>query len=137
MDSIRLGQINEVLNYDKNINSMVFNLEKKRTATFPDEEVLPYSQIAEEMETSIQQGSNTLKVMLESKIASVAQLNRAVGVDSGYSPAFADISATKPIIQAYNQVVTPNTVQLPATDTTDQGCNSDADAISDGQIGQT
>ncbi|MFM7990417.1 MAG: hypothetical protein ACKPKO_64980, partial [Candidatus Fonsibacter sp.] len=76
---IRLGQINEVLNYDKNINAMVFNLEKKRTATFPDAEVLPYSQIAEEIETHIQQGSNTLKVMLESAIASVAQLNRAVG----------------------------------------------------------
>ena len=73
MDSIRLGQINEVLYYDKNVNAM-FNLEKKRTATFPDEEVLPYSQIAEAMETNIQQGSNTLKVMLESKIASVAQL---------------------------------------------------------------
>ena len=107
MDSIRLGQINEVLNYDKNINAMVFNLEKKRTATFPDEEVLPYSQIAEEMQTNIQQGSNTLKVMLDSKIASVAQLNRAVGVDSGYSSAFADISAIQPVIQAYSQVVTP------------------------------
>ena len=47
MDSIRLGQINEVLNYDKNVNAMVFNLERKRTATSPDEEVLPYSQISE------------------------------------------------------------------------------------------
>ena len=45
MDSIRLSQVNEVLNYDKNINAMVFNLEKKRTAMFPDDEVIPYSQI--------------------------------------------------------------------------------------------
>ena len=29
MDSIRLSQISEALNYDENINSMVFNLEKK------------------------------------------------------------------------------------------------------------
>ena len=113
MGSIRLGQINEVLNYDKNIKAMVFNLEKKRTATFPDEEVLPYSQIAEEMDTNIQQGSNTLKVMLESKIASVAQLSKAVGVDSGSPSAFAYISAIQPTIQAHNQVVTPyNSPQL-------------------------
>jgi len=39
MDSIRLSQINEALNYDKNINAMVFNLEKKRTAQFPGVEI--------------------------------------------------------------------------------------------------
>ena len=35
MDSIRLSQINEALNYDKNMNAMVFNLEKKRTGALP------------------------------------------------------------------------------------------------------
>ena len=29
MDSIRLSQISEALNYEKNINSMVFNLERR------------------------------------------------------------------------------------------------------------
>ena len=56
MDSIRLGQIHEALNYDKNINAMVFNLEKKRTATFPDPEVLPYSQIDEKTMTTAKEG---------------------------------------------------------------------------------
>ena len=41
MDSIRLSQVNEALNYDKDINAMVFNLEKKRIAMSPDDEVLP------------------------------------------------------------------------------------------------
>ena len=68
MDSIRLSQINEALNYDKNINAMVFNLEKKRTAQFPDPEVLPYSQLGEETMTSTKEGLNSLKVLLEAKL---------------------------------------------------------------------
>ncbi len=45
MDSIRLSQINEALlnhNYDKNINSMVFNLETKRSAQNTDPSVTPH-----------------------------------------------------------------------------------------------
>jgi hypothetical protein len=41
MDTIRSKQISEALNYDKNANAMVFKLEKKNVATFPDEQVLP------------------------------------------------------------------------------------------------
>ena len=107
MDSIRLGQINEVLNYDRNINAMVFNLEKKRTAMFPDEEVLPYSQIGEETMTVAKEGSNSLKVMLDAKLASVAQLNRSVALNAGFASAVEDIGQMQPIVQAYNQVVTP------------------------------
>ena len=32
MDSIRLRQIDEALGYDKQMNAMVFNMEKKRVA---------------------------------------------------------------------------------------------------------
>ena len=67
MDSIRLSQVNEALNYDKNINAMVFNLEKKRTAMFPDAEVLPYSQIGEETMTTTKEGANSLKVLLRKR----------------------------------------------------------------------
>ena len=45
MDSIRLSQINEAMNYDKNMNAMVFNLEKKRTTLNPDPAVAPSSQV--------------------------------------------------------------------------------------------
>jgi hypothetical protein len=34
MDAIRKAQINEVLDYDKNINSMVFNLSKSQVADY-------------------------------------------------------------------------------------------------------
>ena len=107
MDSIRLSQINEALNYDKNINGMVWNLEKKRTAAFPDPEVLPYSQLGEETMTTTKEGSNSLKVLLDAKIASVAQLNRQVQVDGNYPSAADDIGQVQPVVQAYNQVVAP------------------------------
>ena len=109
MDSIRLSQVNEVLNYDKNINAMVFNLEKKRTAMFPDEEVLPYSQIGEEAMTGTKDGSNSLKVMLDAQLASVAQLSGHVNVDAGYASAIGNIGQIQTIIQTYNQVVGPYT----------------------------
>ena len=107
MDSIRLSQVNEALNYDKNINAMVFNLEKKRTAMFPDAEVLPYSQIGEETMTTTKEGANSLKVLLDAKLATVAQLNRSVGIDAGYASAADDIGQVQPVVQAYNQVVAP------------------------------
>ena len=46
MDAIRSRQIDEVLNYDKNANAMVLNLEKNTNA-FPDEpfKQMPYSSI--------------------------------------------------------------------------------------------
>ena len=102
MDSIRLSQINEALNYDKNINAMVFNLEKKRTAQFPDPEVLPYSQLGEETMTSTKDGSNSLKVLLEAKIAIVVQFTNVLDKASAVN-----IGQVQPLIQAYNQVVAP------------------------------
>ena len=105
MDSIRLSQVKEALNYDKNINAMVFNLEKKRTAMFPDAEVLPYSQIGEETMTTTKQGANSLKVLLDAKLASVLQLTQSIPKND-YSSAN-DVGQIQPVVQAYNQAVTP------------------------------
>ena len=92
MDSIRLSQINEALNYDKNINGVVWNLEKKRTAAFPDPEVLPYSQLGEETMTTTKEGSNSLKVLLDAKIASVVQF-----INSQDQSSAADIGQVQPL----------------------------------------
>jgi hypothetical protein len=74
---------------------------------FPDPEVLPYSQLGEETMTVTKEGSNSLKVMLDAKIASVAQLNRHVTVDASYQSAADDIGQMQAVVQAYNQVVAP------------------------------
>ena len=76
MDAIRLRQISEALDYDKNINAMVFNIEKKRTAANPDASVIPYSQISAEVMTAIKEGVNGLRVLLESKYANLALMIR-------------------------------------------------------------
>ena len=36
MDAIRLGQVDESLGYDRNINAMVFDIEQNRVARYPD-----------------------------------------------------------------------------------------------------
>ena len=76
MDSIRLSQINEALNYDKNINSMVLNLEKKRVAMSPDPIVVPYSQVNAEALTATRAALDQLRVLLDSKRASLSLMIR-------------------------------------------------------------
>jgi len=39
MNAIISRQINEALGYDRNINAMVFDIEKKRVARYPDEPI--------------------------------------------------------------------------------------------------
>ena len=60
MGSIRLSQINEALNYDKNINSMVLKLEKKRAAQNPDPIVVQYSEANAEALTAARSAMDQL-----------------------------------------------------------------------------
>ncbi|MFM7985476.1 MAG: hypothetical protein ACKPKO_39795 [Candidatus Fonsibacter sp.] len=58
MDAIRLRQIDEVLGYDKKINTMVFGIEKNRVARYPD--ARPESQYDAEGETTMTYNINAL-----------------------------------------------------------------------------
>lgn len=49
MDPIRSKQIDEALNYDRNMNAMVLNIEQKRTAILPEQSPVPFSQIDAEL----------------------------------------------------------------------------------------
>ncbi|MFM7980606.1 MAG: hypothetical protein ACKPKO_14935 [Candidatus Fonsibacter sp.] len=51
MDAIRLRQQDEVLGYDKKINTMVLGKKKKQVARYPDER--PESQYDADAETTI------------------------------------------------------------------------------------
>ncbi len=44
---------------------------------------------------------------MDAKIATVAQLNRHVGIDAGYASATDDIGQVQPLVQACNQAVAP------------------------------
>jgi len=111
MDAIRLRQINEALGYDRNMNAMVFNLEKKRVARYPDEEVIPESQITEEMEDTAKEQVNAVRVLLDNKQANVAVLIRpGVQIDSNpFSYAAREIIQVEAVVQSYNVAVAPYT----------------------------
>ena len=109
MDAIRLRQINEALGYDRSMNAMVFNIEKKRVARYPDEEVIPESQITEEMEDTAKEQVNALRVILDNKHANVAVLIRpGVQLESNpFSYAAREIIQVEAVVQSYNTVVAP------------------------------
>ena len=107
MDSIRLSQINEALNYDKNMNAMVFNLEKKRTGAFPDPSVIPYSQVNAETLTVVKAAIDQLRVLLDSKRASLSLMIRPGGrIESQeFAHGASDVGQIEMVGQIYNQVV--------------------------------
>ena len=107
MDSIRLSQINEALNYDKNINSMVFNLEKKRAAMSPDPIVVPYSQVNAEALTATRAALDQLRVLLDSKRASLSLMIRPGSrvLSQEFAHGASDVGQVELVGQLYNQVV--------------------------------
>ena len=111
MDAIRLRQINEALGYDRNMNAMVFNIEKKRVARYPDAEVVPESQTDEEMETTSKEQVNALRVILDNKYANLVTMIRpGVSIESNqFTYAARDISQVETVVQSYNIAVAPYT----------------------------
>ena len=70
MGAIRLKQINEALGYHWHINAMVFEIEKKRVARYPDEPL--GSQIDADIETTTKADVNALRTMLNNKYANLS-----------------------------------------------------------------
>lgn len=111
MDAIRSKQISEALNYDKNANAMVFNLEKKRTAAFPDRNVIPGSQADTQLLGDVGEQIKFLSVALDKKYASLAQLIRPGRnfYSQEYAAGATDVGEIELILQGYNKLVSPFT----------------------------
>jgi len=109
MDTIRSRQISEALNYDKNANAMVFNLEKKRVAAFPEEEVVPYSQIDAELLTQISEGVKAMAVLLDKKYASLSLMIRpgSRANSQEFAMGVSEVGQIELVAQIYNQIVAP------------------------------
>ena len=109
MDAIKLRQIDEALGYDRNMNAMVFNIEKKRVARYPDAEVIPESQVTEEMEETAKGHVNALRVILDNKSANVSVMIRpGVQLDSNpFTYAARETSQVETVVQSYNAAVAP------------------------------
>ena len=65
--SNRKKLIREVLDYDKEINERVYNLEKKQVANWGDEEVQPLMQINDEVLAKVSEIVNNIKSLIEEK----------------------------------------------------------------------
>ena len=74
MGATRLRQIDEALGYDKKINTMVFGIEKKRVARYPDRR--PDSQYDADTETTTKENINARRVILDNKYANLSIMQR-------------------------------------------------------------
>ena len=109
MDAIRSRQIDEVLNYDKNANAMVLNLEKKNTNAFPDEpfKQMPYSSIDMEVLKIFQEKLQALLVSLDGKSASVSQILESNYGSQGFRMGVGDIGEIEKLMSNYNSIIRP------------------------------
>ena len=107
MDAIRLRQIDEVLGYDKRINTMVFGIEKKRVARYPDER--PESQYDADAETTMKDNINALRVLLDNRYANVSIMQRpGISIISDqFSNASKEVFQVETVVQSYNTAVAP------------------------------
>ena len=104
-----LIQISEDLGHDKNMNAMVFSIEKKRVARNPDADVVPDSQADEEMETTSQERVNALRVILVNTCANLSAMIRpGVKIESTQTAyAAREISQVETAVQSYNAAGAP------------------------------
>ena len=84
MDAIRLRQIDEALGYDKHMNAMVFNMEKKRVAQkireMPEDD---YALIDAQKMMDANDAVNATQSMLDGKLGQLSILtHHGVRIDS-------------------------------------------------------
>ncbi|MFM7979063.1 MAG: hypothetical protein ACKPKO_07065 [Candidatus Fonsibacter sp.] len=107
MDAMRLRQIDEVLGYDKRINTMVFGIEKKRVARYPDER--PESQYDADAETTMKYNIHALRVLLDNMYANVSIMQRpGISILSDQlSNASKEVLQVETVVQSYNTASAP------------------------------
>jgi len=112
----------EILDYDKNMNAMVFNLEK-RNVGLSTENLLPYSQVVAEVVDTVNISLNQLLVLLEkrkSELYTYANIhyghNQAPG-GQGEKLALAErMGDIEDIMKLYNTAVEPyNSMKITQT----------------------
>ena len=107
MDTIRLRQIDEALGYDKKIITMVFGIDRKRVARYPDERT--DSQYDSDAETMIKDKINALRVILDNRYANISIMQRpGINILSDqFSNASKEVFQVKSVVQSYNTAVAP------------------------------
>ena len=110
MDSIRLRQIDEALGYDKHINAMVHDMEKKRVAqTIREMPEDTYAMIKAQKIMDVNDAANALLLMFAGKNASLSvTAHPGVNVDSEqFGNAARDVWDVDAVASKYNEISAP------------------------------
>jgi len=110
MDAIRLRQIDEALGYDKHMNAMVFNMEKKRVAQkireMPEDD---YALIDAQKMMDANDAVNATQSMLDGKLGQLSILtHHGVRIDSQqFVSAAKDVWDVESVVSKYNAISAP------------------------------
>ena len=110
MDATILRQTDEALGYDKHMNAMVFDMEKKRVAQkareMPQDE---YAMIDAQKIMDVADAANSLRLMLDGKIGNLSVIaHPGVSVDSEqFARAAQDVWQVDAVVSTYNEISAP------------------------------
>ena len=110
MDAIRLRQIEEVMGYDKHINTMVVDMERKRVSqTIREKPEDQYALIDAQKMLDVIDATNALRLMLDGKLASLSVIARpSANVDSDqFAGAAQDVWQVEAVVSKYNEISAP------------------------------
>ena len=110
MDAIRLRQIEEVMGYDKHINTMVVDMERKRVSqTIREKPEDQYALIDAQKMLDVIDATNALRLMLDGKLASLSVIARpSANVDNDqFAGAAQDVWQVEAVVSKYNEISAP------------------------------
>ena len=107
MNDLRRRQIEEVLDYDRNINAMVFNIQKKNVG-LTTESLLPYTQLNAEVNESVSTSINQLFVLLERKKSEIhTYLQHNYAIVGMKKASVQELGNIEEVMRLYNTAVEP------------------------------
>ena len=107
MNDLRRRQTEEVLDYDKNINAMVMNIERKNVG-LTTESLLPYTQLNAEVNESVSTSINQLFVLLERKKSEIhTYLQHNYAIVGMKKASVQELGNIEEVMRLYNTAVEP------------------------------
>ena len=107
MNDLRRRPFEEVSDYDKNINAMVFKIEKKNVGLTTDN-LLPYTQLNAEVNDAVQTSINQLIVLLEKKKSEAhTYQNHNYTIQGMQKAAVSELGNIEEVLRLYNTAVEP------------------------------
>ncbi len=110
MGAIRLRQIEEVMGYDKHVNVMVMDMERKRVSqTIREKPEDTYALIDSQKMLDVIDATNQLRLMLDGKLASLSVISRpSANVDGEqFAGAAQDVWQVEAVVSKYNEISAP------------------------------